>query len=59
LVDQITGEAIGPELIWPFTKRDLELDLLGLVVVAAEEVEGVFEDLGTKSNRGKDETGSR
>jgi hypothetical protein len=44
LVDEIAGEAIGPELIRSLSKRDLELDLLGFMAIATEEVECVFKD---------------
>lgn len=45
LINQVAREAIGPESIRSFTESYLQLDLLGLMPVFLEEVEGVFEDL--------------
>jgi len=44
LVDEIAGEAIGPELIQSLFKRDLELGLLEFMAMATEEVVCVFKD---------------
>lgn len=45
LLHELTGEDVRPEAGFSLAKGDLELHLLWVVAVLAEEVEGVLEDL--------------
>lgn len=42
-IDQMTGEAVGPEAVLALTEGNLELDILLFVPILLEEVDGMFE----------------
>lgn len=42
-INKVTGEAIGPEAILALAKGHLQLDILLLMAISVEEVEGVLE----------------